>query len=43
MDCGMLNSSVNAMIREAVDADAVKKGEKGRLSRLQIPAKLLGL
>ena len=43
MDCGMFYSLVNAMIREAEDADGVKKGEKDILSRCQTLPKYPGL
>ena len=43
MDCGMFYSLVNAMIREAGDADGAKRGEKGKLSRCQTLPKYLGL
>ena len=43
MDCGMFYSLVNAMIREAGDANGAKKGEKGKLSRCQTLPKYLGL
>ena len=43
MDCGMFYSLVNAMIREAGDADRVKRGEKGKLSQCQTLLKYPGL
>ena len=43
MDCGMFYSLVNAMIREAGDADGAKRGEKGKLSRCQTLPKYPGL
>ena len=43
MDCGMFYSLVNALIREAEDADGVKRGEIGKLSRHQILSKFQGL
>merc|ERR1719162_2525303 len=47
MDCGMFYLLVNAMIREAGDADGAangaKRGEKGKLSRYPILRKFPGL
>ena len=46
MDCGMFYLLVNAMIREAGDADGrdgAKRGEKGKLSPYQTLPKFPGL
>ena len=43
IDYGMFYSLVNAMIREAGDADGAKRDEKDKLSPYQTLQKFLGL
>ena len=43
IDFGFFYSLVNAMIREAGDADGVKRDKKGKLSRCQALPKYLAL